>query len=140
MLAGPIKTQVAGSGAAATVRFIASGAESEMALLVLPMRGHRFQVEYDVAKPALGSNAPETEPEIVWPETVAAGRRILCTLVGPAFQDVAAKYKSDAQALEKAQTSIGQCGVVKWGAIPMPPMAGLRPAQMKVLAAYVLKP
>ena len=44
MLAGPIKAQVAGSGAAATVRFIASGAESEMALLVLPMRGHGFEV------------------------------------------------------------------------------------------------
>lgn len=60
-------------------------------------------------------------------------------IVGPAFHDVAAKYKGDAHALAKVQTSIQQGGVSKWGDTRMPPMAGLSPAQLKALAEYVLK-
>lgn len=60
-------------------------------------------------------------------------------IVGPAFHDVAAKYKGDAQALAKVQASIRQGGVGKWGQVPMPPMAGLSPVQLKALAEFVLK-
>ncbi len=61
------------------------------------------------------------------------------TIVGPAFHDVAAKYKGDAQALAKVQVSIRQGGVGQWGQVPMPPMAGLNPVQLKALAEFVLK-
>ena len=42
-------------------------------------------------------------------------------LVGPAFRDIAKKYKADAGAVSKLQTKVknGSSGV--WGAIAMPP-------------------
>ena len=60
-------------------------------------------------------------------------------VVGPAYRDVAAKYKGDAQALAKLEASIRQGGVGKWGQVPMPPSASLSGAQAKALAEFVLK-
>ncbi len=60
-------------------------------------------------------------------------------IVGPAFRDVAAKYKGDAQGLGKVEVGIRQGGVGKWGQVPMPPMSALSEAQLKALAEYVLK-
>lgn len=60
-------------------------------------------------------------------------------IVGPAYHDVAVKYKGDAQALAKLEASIRQGGVGKWGQVPMPPFAGLSDAQVKALAEFVFK-
>ena len=46
-------------------------------------------------------------------------------IVGPAYHDVAVKYRGDDQALTKLEASIRQGGVGKWGQVPMPPFAGL---------------
>ena len=59
-------------------------------------------------------------------------------IIGPAYQDVAAKYKNDPQALAKLEASIRGGSVGKWGAAPMPAFAGLSEAQVKALATYVL--
>lgn len=42
-------------------------------------------------------------------------------LVGPAFKDVAAKYKDDKQAVAMLATKIKAGGKGNWGPIPMPP-------------------
>lgn len=60
-------------------------------------------------------------------------------IVGPAYHDVAVKYKADPNALTKLEASIKAGGVGKWGQAPMPPFAQLTDAQLKVLAAYVMK-
>lgn len=60
-------------------------------------------------------------------------------VLGPAFSDVAAKYKGVADAESKVAASIQQGGVGKWGQVPMPPMTGLNPAEADALAAFVLK-
>lgn len=60
-------------------------------------------------------------------------------IVGPGYQEVAAKYKGDAQALSKLEVSIRKGSVGKWGQEPMPPFAGLTDAQARALAEYVLK-
>jgi cytochrome c551/c552 len=60
-------------------------------------------------------------------------------IVGPGYQEVAAKYKGDAQALSKLEVSIRKGSVGKWGQAPMPPFAGLSDAQVKALAEFVLK-
>ncbi|MFT6368004.1 MAG: cytochrome c551/c552 [Halioglobus sp.] len=59
-------------------------------------------------------------------------------IVGPSFRDVAAKYTGQASAESELATSIKNGGSGKWGAIPMPPMAGLSDAEAKALAAYIL--
>lgn len=60
-------------------------------------------------------------------------------IVGPGYQEVAAKYKGDAQALSKLEVSIRKGSVGKWGQAPMPPFASLSDAQVKALAEFVLK-
>jgi cytochrome c len=59
-------------------------------------------------------------------------------LVGPAFKDVAAKYKGDKAAADKLATKIIKGGSGVWGAIPMPANPQVNEAEAKKLAAWVL--
>lgn len=58
-------------------------------------------------------------------------------VVGPAYKDVAAKYKSDAQAPAKLAVKIKTGGKGVWGEVPMPPNA-VTEDEAKKLAAWVL--
>ncbi|SOY62741.1 SULFITE:CYTOCHROME C OXIDOREDUCTASE (SUBUNIT B) OXIDOREDUCTASE PROTEIN [Cupriavidus taiwanensis] len=58
-------------------------------------------------------------------------------VVGPAYHEVAVRYKNDAQAQAKLEASIRGGSSGKWGAVPMPPFAGLKAEEVKALAAYV---
>ncbi|MES2398599.1 MAG: c-type cytochrome [Pseudomonadota bacterium] len=60
-------------------------------------------------------------------------------IVGPSYHDVAMKYKGDAQAQGKLEASIRAGGAGKWGQVPMPAFAGLKPPEVQALAAFVLK-
>ena len=59
-------------------------------------------------------------------------------IVGPAFKDVAAKYKNDLKAIEKITVSIKNGGSGKWGAIPMPPQPQIKDADLKIISQWVL--
>jgi cytochrome c len=59
-------------------------------------------------------------------------------MVGPAYKDVAAKYKSDAGAAEKLAKKIKAGGAGAWGQVPMPPHPQLSDADALTLAKYVL--
>ena len=58
-------------------------------------------------------------------------------LVGPAYKDVAAKYKGDAGAVDKLASKIKAGGKGVWGEIPMPPN-NVTPDEAKKLATWVL--
>ena len=58
-------------------------------------------------------------------------------LVGPAYKDVAAKYKGDAKAPAMLATKIKTGGKGAWGEIPMPPN-NVTPEEASKLAAWVL--
>ena len=58
-------------------------------------------------------------------------------LVGPAFKDVAAKYKGDKGAGAKLSESILKGSTGKWGPIPMP-ANNVSPAEASTLAKWVL--
>jgi cytochrome c len=58
-------------------------------------------------------------------------------LVGPAYADVAKKYKSDKEAPGKLVTSIMKGSTGKFGPIPMPPNK-VTQDEAKKLAAWVL--
>ncbi|KWR91596.1 SorB family sulfite dehydrogenase c-type cytochrome subunit [Cupriavidus sp. IDO] len=60
-------------------------------------------------------------------------------LVGPAYHDIAEKYKADPQAQSKLEASIRGGSTGKWGAVAMPPFAGLQPDEIKALAEFVRK-
>ena len=58
-------------------------------------------------------------------------------LVGPAYKDVAAKYKADKAAGAQLAQSIVKGSTGKWGPIPMPPNA-VSDADATALAKWVL--
>ena len=60
-------------------------------------------------------------------------------IVGPAYHDVAARYKADPNAIAKLEASIKAGGAGKWGPAPMPPFAQLTEAQLKALAEFVMQ-
>jgi cytochrome c len=59
-------------------------------------------------------------------------------LLGPAFKDVAAKYKDDKGALDMLATKIMKGGSGVWGPVPMPANNQVSEADAKKLAAWVL--
>ena len=60
-------------------------------------------------------------------------------IVGPSFQNIAAKYKRSAEVQAMLVRSIKQGVAGKWGQMSMPPISGLTDAQAKVLATFVLE-
>jgi len=59
-------------------------------------------------------------------------------IVGPAYQDVAAKYKGDKDAAAKLADKVKKGGVGVWGQIPMPPNAQASDADIKDLVSWIL--
>lgn len=59
-------------------------------------------------------------------------------VVGPAYKDVAAKYKADKTAVDKLATKIMKGGAGVWGPVPMPANVQVSEAEAKKLAAWVL--
>ena len=58
-------------------------------------------------------------------------------LVGPAYKDVAAKYKSDKGAVAMLAAKIKSGGKGVWGEVPMPPN-NVTPEEATKLATWVL--
>jgi cytochrome c551/c552 len=59
-------------------------------------------------------------------------------VVGPAYQDVAAKYKGDAGALAKLSQKVKTGGAGVWGPVPMPPNPQVADADIKALVSWIL--
>ncbi|MGA0095732.1 MAG: c-type cytochrome [Burkholderiaceae bacterium] len=59
-------------------------------------------------------------------------------LVGPAYKDIAAKYKGDGAAVDRLAVKIMKGGMGVWGAIPMPANPQVSDAEAKKLAQWVL--
>ena len=59
-------------------------------------------------------------------------------LVGPAYVDVAAKYKSDKNAVATLTKKVKEGGSGVWGQIPMPPNAAAPEADIKELVTWIL--
>jgi cytochrome c len=59
-------------------------------------------------------------------------------LVGPAFRDVAAKYKGDAKAQVRLEKKVRDGGAGVWGVIPMPSHPRMSDADIRAVVAWVL--
>jgi cytochrome c len=59
-------------------------------------------------------------------------------LVGPAFRDIAAKYKGDAQAANRLETKVRDGGAGVWGVIPMPSHPRMSDADIHTVVGWVL--
>jgi cytochrome c len=59
-------------------------------------------------------------------------------IVGPAYKEVAAKYKGDKAAVDKLASKIIKGGAGVWGAVPMPANPQVSEADAKKLATWVM--
>ena len=59
-------------------------------------------------------------------------------LVGPAYKDVAAKYRGNAKAQAMLEEKVKKGGVGVWGQVPMPPNASVKDEDIKTLVKWVL--
>src|SRR4030066_945829 len=86
---------------------------------------------------AAGSAMSADMPELAKKSGCTGCHAIDKKIVGPAWQDVANKYKGDADAVAKLSTKISKGGSGAWGAVPMPPQPKLSEAETKELAGFV---
>jgi cytochrome c len=59
-------------------------------------------------------------------------------VVGPAYNEVAAKYKGDAGAAAKLAGKVKSGGSGVWGPVPMPPHPQVSDADIKTMITYIL--
>ncbi len=60
-------------------------------------------------------------------------------VVGPAYKDVAAKYKGDEGARAALSKKVREGGVGTWGQIPMPPNTGPSDAEIDEMVGWILE-
>jgi cytochrome c len=59
-------------------------------------------------------------------------------IIGPSYQEVAAKYKGDKDAPAKLAKKVKEGGSGVWGQVPMPPNATTSDADVKALVDWIL--
>jgi cytochrome c len=59
-------------------------------------------------------------------------------LVGPAYKDVAAKYREDKGATERLAAKVMKGGGGVWGAVPMPSNPQVTDAEAKKIVSWIL--
>lgn len=59
-------------------------------------------------------------------------------VVGPSFQEIAAKYKGDPAAQAKMELKIKLGGSGVWGVIPMPAHPNMSDAELKTVSRWIL--
>jgi cytochrome c len=95
--------------------------------------------------PVRGSGARIAQAEARATPAELAGRHgcLAChsadrRLVGPSFREVAARYHGQAGLEDTLVAKVRQGGGGAWGAVPMPPHAGLDAADLRALVRWVL--
>jgi len=59
-------------------------------------------------------------------------------IIGPSYQEVAAKYKGDAGAEAKLIKKVKEGGSGVWGQVPMPPNVAVSDGDIKQLVGWIL--
>jgi cytochrome c len=82
--------------------------------------------------------AGEAAPELAEKFRCLACHRVDEANVGPAFREVAKRYKDDAEAMEKLVAKVKKGGRGNWGKIPMPANE-LSDGDLRTLVRWVLQ-
>jgi len=85
-----------------------------------------------------GALDPKSAEAMMQKDGCAACHGVDKKIVGPAYVDVAAKYRGDKDALAKLAQKVKSGGSGIWGPIPMPPNAQVSDADVKSLVGWIL--
>ncbi len=89
-------------------------------------------------KAAPAATQPLTVEALATRNGCLACHSINAKIVGPAYKDVAAKYRTDPKAFDKIMAQIHNGGSGKWGPAIMPPFPTVTDAEAKMLAAWIM--
>ncbi len=85
-------------------------------------------------------NATAADPEALAQQSgCLACHSVDTKIVGPAYKDVAAKYKGDDKAAEMLAEKVLKGGGGVWGDIPMPPNATVSKEDAETLVHWILQ-
>lgn len=88
---------------------------------------------------AMAATAPaQASLELAKAKNCVACHAVDKKLVGPAYKDVAAKYKGDKDAENRLVQKVLKGSQGTWGSIPMPPNAHVTDAEARTLVKWVL--
>ncbi|MCY7386685.1 MAG: c-type cytochrome [Burkholderiales bacterium] len=99
--------------------------------------GKRVQVPANSATVSLTKSGGEAMLNLARDGNCTACHQIDKRLLGPSFQEIAAKYKADNGAESRLSEKVKTGGSGVWGAIPMPPSA-LRDEDIRALVRWIL--
>ena len=103
------------------------------------MMKHAFKLAtLAVALAAAPALAADPMLELAQKSACTACHAIDKKLVGPAYKDVAAKYKGNKDAHKMLEEKVKKGGVGVWGQVPMPPNSSVKDEDIKKLVAWVL--
>jgi cytochrome c len=91
-----------------------------------------------IALGAMFSNTAFASEQLAREKNCLACHAIDNKLVGPAYKEVAAKYKGDKSAEDKLAAKVMKGGSGVWGQIPMPANPQVTAAEAKTLVKWVL--
>jgi cytochrome c551/c552 len=105
-----------------------------------------FAVNYGTGVPVAAPVVASAEPSNGVIDAQALAQRSGCLgchnvntkIVGPAYKDVAAKYRGKPDAMDKVAHQITHGGSGQWGEVMMPPFPQFTPAEIKALGQWVL--
>jgi len=87
---------------------------------------------------------PQSTPGPVTPTSIAVKYNCLSChnptvkIIGPAYKDIAEKYRNDTDAKTKIADQIHKGGSGKWGPVIMPPFPQVTPEETKILTDWIL--
>jgi cytochrome c len=88
---------------------------------------------------AAGSAMAVDMPDLAKKSNCTSCHTIEKKLVGPAWRDIAKKYKGQADAAAKLEAKVAKGGAGVWGTMPMPPNAPkVSAADIKTLVEFAL--
>ncbi|MGE4159061.1 MAG: c-type cytochrome [Planctomycetota bacterium] len=91
-----------------------------------------------MSEPKLAGSQPEGGRSLAERRGCMVCHKIDTKVVGPAYVEVANKYRGDNEAASKLVEKVMKGGSGVWGQIPMPPQAQLSPEDARQLVAWVL--
>jgi cytochrome c len=98
------------------------------------------------AQAAFAADVPASAPVVSVAAATSIARSNACMgchavdrkLVGPSFQQIAAKYKGDAQAPARLNAKVRDGGSGVWGVIPMPSHPSMSGADIQTVVGWIL--
>ncbi|HEY8048799.1 MAG TPA: c-type cytochrome [Ramlibacter sp.] len=93
---------------------------------------------FAVALVAAASSPAFAQQELAQQKNCLTCHSVDKKVVGPAYKDVAAKYKGDKTAVDKLTQKVMKGGSGVWGPVPMPANTQVSEAEAKKLVQWIL--